>query len=142
MNQLDMTLQEFWGQFKHPVTGVAIPAYQDHYAVDKHQAGQKAPKFPYIAYPLVCPAYTQSTYISVTVWDKSHEAGFLGLVNSVVDQIASKIPEEGVVLRLNDNRGAVMFFRGSPFVIYPQGDPTDQGIVRGTLNLLARGYMY
>jgi len=142
MNKLFITYKEFWEQFKNPFSkNSAVPAYQEGYAVVKKGSTWQPPPLPYIVYPVVRPAYSENALFNVTVWDKATNPGQFPVVNAVVEQIAEMIGEEGVVLTLDNNEGAIWLMRGTPFVTYPQGDPDDPTIVRGMLNLIARGYM-
>jgi hypothetical protein len=142
MDRLFIKLKEFWGQFKNPYTKKAVPAFREGYVIVKQSNTWKEPVLPYIVYQVVDPGFTGNALISVTIWDKPKNPGEYPVVNAVIEQISKIITEEeGVVLTLENGAGAVWLMRGSPFVTYPPGDPSDFSLVRGVLNLIIRGYM-
>ena len=141
---------QFWRQFTNPFTGRSVPAFQTGYAWVPQAGGNWQPpqSFPYIVYDIAKPGFAQNVLITATVWDRQSGAGgapgmpgFFPVVNAILDQISEAIPiEAGAWLDLIGDNGAIWLQRGSPWVMFPPGDERDPTIVRGVVNIAARGY--
>jgi len=155
LTELATTYEEFWtglswvqngGQwvqernqfgFINPETGQLLRWYPEGGAF----VGQSRAPFPYGTYPVVRPGLMQSMITTASFFDRRPlQLGFFRLVDDVHRQAAQLIPEEGVQLRLSGNKGVVWLMRGNPFT-NRMGDPDDNAITRGLINLEIRGYV-
>lgn len=145
MNQLRLTISEFWGGFKN-IDGSPIVAFQSGYAWvmgkdARDNDAPVAPPFPYITYDLVRPDFGATTLTQASIWNRRQQPGHFGLVDFVLTQIQERIPHEGLLLQMDDGSGLVHLSRGAGnFIIY-MGDPDDKLITRGIINLQITNFM-
>jgi len=143
MNNLEAALTAFWGSFTNPEKpSVKIPAYTGHVAEHDDMGRRVRPAFPYITYELTRPAYGGGTAMRASVWDRREAAtGFRGLTNNILEQIAQRVPEGGLLLSFDG--GSVWIRRALNFTQYPaKPDPDDPLIVRALVSLEMQGYVF
>jgi len=158
VNAVLVTFSEFFGQFRDSMGQPATPqspgrqpgpiaAFQRGYAqgwVPSPGGGGRweRPSFPFIIYPVLLPGFAQSAMDFIEIWDWwPGRPGFMGLVQDVMGQIKTAVPEAGIILRLDDDSGLVRVQRGNPFTMFPPSDESDAAIVRGAANLVFSGYV-
>lgn len=98
MEELSRLYFQFFNQF--------TTAYQDG-AVPAETA------FPYIVYSVIRPEYSGRTIMGINIYDRS--TGFARL-RSIGTAIAEAIPQAGTTLELENKKGIITLYRGSPFI--------------------------
>jgi len=153
INQIAMTLREFWSQFvdtfgRPALAGaparppnMPIPAFIEGFANRFDGQRWSPPPTPYIIYPNIQPSFRQNALFQVSVWDRTPgNPGMMAMIYDVLGQIEKAIPTEtGVILKLDDNSGAVWLMRSNPFILNVPTGEDDTTWTRGTVGLIARG---
>lgn len=98
MEELSRLYFQFFNQF--------TTAYQDG-AVPAETA------FPYIVYSVIRPEYLERSIMGVNIYDRS--TGFARL-RSIGTAISEAIPQSGTMLELENGKGTILLYRGSPFI--------------------------
>ena len=144
MNNLDITLMEFWGQFEDRTRTPALrlPAFAGH-AFIRDAAGRPVPPpFPYITYSLNEPDFRGTIMGTASVWDRRlGMPNFRGLTNHIAAQVKNAIPTvAGTILRMDN--GVVKLERLPNFLVYPDWpDPDDPLIVRLMINFAITNFV-
>jgi hypothetical protein len=122
---------------------VRIPAFARDAAWvrDTPISPPRAPTPPYITYELIKPAFGQAGIANVHVWNFLTAQGGTDLIDDILDQIAERIPEEGLALANGPDRcnGGFILYRDNLFVQY-LGDDVDHTITRGIASYIVKGY--
>lgn len=123
MEELQQAIFNFFSQF-------GVPAFLDNYALDFTQ-------MPYITFNFNSPEFSEGMLMNARVWSRSMS---FREVLRISDQIRNSIPHGGVILTLNNNKGAVVLYRENPFFQY---QPSDEQIIKiGYFNILIKSYQF
>ena len=146
MNSVRLVYMNFWGSFLNNMNTppTPIPAYQEGYAVAGFNANNQPirPQFPYITYEIARPAFGRFTIVTASIWDRNVEnPGFHGIVDDVLRQVQERIPEGGLILKLDDGSGAIWLQRNRPNFLAYKDDPSDHTITRGIIFLIVRSHL-
>jgi len=123
MEELQKSIFEFFSQF-------GIPVFIDGYAKNSDQ-------MPYITFNFSSPEFFDEMLMSARIWSRS--SSFREVLN-ISDRIRNSISNLGAILKLDNDKGAVILYRESPFFQYQNSD--EQIIKIGYLKMLIKSYQY
>lgn len=98
MEELSRLYFQFFNQFATAYPDGAIPAETN---------------FPYIVYSVIRPEWGGRTIMGISIYDRS--TGF-ARIRSIGTAIAEAIPQSGTTLELENGKGIITLYRGSPFI--------------------------
>ena len=142
MNQLRITMQQFFGSF-HNLPGQTpdfLPAFPQSFAVTRDAKGNPiSPPFPYITYPLIKQGFGAQTIVAASVWNRVEGyPGHFGLVDWVLGQFEGRFKGGRIVLTLDDGSGGVILQFDRCFWM---GDPSDRLVTQGIMQMAIKDFI-